>query len=468
VAWLLTLAFEGESLVRMPAFEGFSLDMRTAAFVIATVVVAALVFGVAPAVLAGRFDLGAALRATGDRETGRSGALRSALAAGQIGLTLALVTAALLMVRTIANLRSVDTGLDIDNVATLFLSPPGDLGPEEAFGLQRRLLEATEAVPGVERAALDRFGPHGATYRAGVALPGRMPPRADTYNLQEVYSRPIAWEVTPGWFELFGVQLIHGRTFVDDDWRVPSTDAVVLTASLARRVFGRTDVVGQVVDVRLRGEPEARTIVGVVGDYTSLNRPSEPTDAIFLPYGAIQTSQMSVMAKISPSAPEALEQVRRVAESLFPDLPVPEPAFLSERVENLHSEEGLLERLLGILSSFGVLLSTVGLFGVVFFIVNHRQREFGIRRALGADTTGIIALIVRAALLIVAGGTLIGLAMAFGLSRVLESRLFGVGSLDPFAYLGAAGVVLLAAVLACLAPTRVALRSDPVTVLRSE
>jgi ABC-type antimicrobial peptide transport system permease subunit len=105
---------------------------------------------------------------------------------------------------------------------------------------------------------------------------------------------------------------------------------------------------------------------------------------------------------------------------------------------------------------------------VVFFIVNHRQREFGIRRALGADTTGIIALIVRAALLIVAGGTLIGLAMAFGLSRVLESRLFGVGSLDPFAYLGAAGVVLLAAVLACLAPTRVALRSDPVTVLRSE
>jgi predicted permease len=463
VAWLITLAFRGQSLVRMPAFEGFTVEGSTAAFVIATALLSSLLCGVVPAVLSARFDLGGTLRAGAGRATGRTGALRIALSAGQIALTLALVTGGLLMVRTIANYRSLDTGLNVDDVVYVYLQPPDDLEPADNLSRYRRLLHETEAVPGVERAALDVYGPHGSSFRTQVSLPGRMPPLERRPDFE---SMSMGWEVSPSWFEVFGVTPIHGRVFNDNDWRVPSSGTAVITASLARRLFGRTDVSGETVLVRLRREPEERTVLGVVEDYTSLLRPSEPTDVIFLPFGEVQDFQMSLMVKASPTAPDVAEGIRRAAGTVFPDIPVREPLSLKDRVEDTYGEQRLLVRLLGILSAFGVLLSAVGLFGAVFFMVNTRRREFSIRRALGADAAGVVRLIARAASTMVTTGTVIGVVVAFGLARVLQSRLFGVGSLDPAAYVGAVGVVVLAAVLACLTPARAALRVDPVQILR--
>lgn len=465
VAWLITLAFRGQSLVRMPAFEGFSVDGSTAAFVIAAAVLSSLLCGVVPAVLSARFDLGGALRAGAGRATTRTGALRTALSAGQIGLTLALVTGGLLMVRTVGNYRSLDTGLNVDDVLYVYLQPPEGLGPDERLSRYRRLLEETEAVPGVERAALDVYGPHGSSFRTQVSLLGQMPPLERRPDFE---SLSMGWEVSPSWFEVFGVTPIHGRVLNDDDWRVPSSGAAVITASLANRLFGRTDVSGETVLVRLRREPEERTVVGVVEDYTSLQRPSEPTDVIFLPFGEVQNFQLSIMVKTLPTAPDATDGIRRAAEAVFPDIPVREPSNLKDRVEDTYGEQRLLLRLLGILSAFGLLLSAIGLFGAVFFMVNVRRREFSIRRALGADAAGVVGLILRAASTMVVTGTGIGLVAAFGLARVLQSRLFGVGSLDPAAYLGAVVVMLLAAALACLSPARAALGVDPVTVLREQ
>jgi predicted permease len=464
VAWLITLGFRGESLVRMPAFEGFHLDGATAAFVTAVAILSVLLCGVAPSALSARFDLGAVLRSGGNRATGRIGGLRTALSAGQIGLTLALVTGGLLMVRTIRNYRSLDTGVNVEDVAYLYLLPPDDITPEDRLGRYHELLERTETVPGVTRAALDVYGPHGSSSRTQVALPGQLPPLERRPDFE---SLAVAWQVSPSWFEVFGVAPTQGRTFTEAEWSA-SSPVAVLTGSLASHIFGRTDVVGRTVEVRVGREREERVVVGVVPEYTSLARPSAPTDAIFLPFGSMDDFQASLMVKLSPRAPDAPEGIRRAAEAVFPDTPVPDVLSMSDRAESAYGEQRLLGRLLGILSAFGVLLSAVGLFGGVYLMVNARRREFSIRRALGADGLGVVGVIVRAAAVMVGAGSAIGLVAAFGLARVLQSRLFEVGSSDPVAYLGALAVVVVAAALACLIPARAALEVDPVNILREQ
>jgi predicted permease len=461
VAWVVALPFRGEQLVRMPAFEGFTLGWTMALFVCGASVFTALLCGAAPAALVGRFDLGAALKASRARETGRMGPLRAALSAGQVSLTLALLVGGLLMVRTIANLRAVETGLDIEGVTWAPILARGSAPPDQAHARDRELLTAITSLPGVEAAALDWYGPHGSQFRNQIGLPGAME------SEPTLESMTYQWWVTPGWFDLFGMEVLSGRTFEDNDWRVPPGNEVVLTASLARRLFGRIDVAGQAVLVGTRTQTERR-VIGVVEDYTSMLRPSAPTDAFFVLMGEVPSLQLSILAKIRPGDGGAVTRVRETIESFFPDVPVAEPLFLTERVEDIRSEEQMLGYLLWTLSAFGVLMSAVGLYGALYFVVSNRQKEFGIRRALGADGLRIVRLVTGSAAVIVGSGAAAGVLVAYPLSRVLRSQLFGVGELDLASYAGAAGLVVLAAFVACLTPARAALRADPVATLREE
>jgi len=458
VAWLIALPFRGEQLLRIPAFEGFALDWEVVGFVAATAVGTALLFGVVPAVLAGRFDLRAALQASQTRDTGKVGYLRSALSVGQIALTLSLLVSGLLMARTIRNLYTVDTGLDIDGIVSQPMVTPRDLAADELEALQRGLLDAVLGIPEVEAAALDLYGPHSSRFMGRLHLIEA--PEAEAISA-------VMWPVTPGWFELFGVGTISGRTFQDSDWGPSSPGGIVLTASLARRLFGRTDVAGRTLLAGPRGLEE-RPILGVVGDYRSLSAPTEPTDAFFVNYGDSPTPQTTLFARTSSFNSEVATRIRGVVESALPDVPVPEPYLLSERVDAIHQEERMLGRLLWILSAFGVLMSGVGLYGVIVFTVSHRKREFGIRLALGADSARIMRLVLGSAVTIVAVGTALGMLGAYGLSRLLESRLFGVETFDLTSYIGAAALLAVVAALACMAPARAAVGVDPVDTLRQE
>ncbi|MDX1646267.1 MAG: FtsX-like permease family protein, partial [Longimicrobiales bacterium] len=462
VAWLIMIPFRGQSLVRMPAFEGFTIGPEILRLGVVSALGAALLFGTVPALLASRFDLGAALRSSGARETGRLGSLRTALSASQIAMTLALVVGAVLLLRTVANLRSVETGVDVERVVRVTVDLSMELEPAELHLLQRQLLGEVSSLPGVEHAALDVYGPHGARTLGRIGLPG-----ANVDDEEPRESLPMIWQVTPGWFELFGMETIAGRTFEDSDWRVPSADPVILTASLARRLFGRTDVVGQIVMAGARDLVERR-IVGVVEDYRSLYSPSEPQDAYFVPYGDVRRSYLTLFAKTESRDGTAAEAIRNVVESSFPDVAVPDPVYLTDTVEEIHQEERMLGQFLWILSVFGLLMSAVGLYGAIYFVVVNRRREFGIRLALGADRKRILQLVARSALAITLGGAVVGLLAAYWLSRVLQNRLFGVGVLDASSYLAAVSLVVLVAVLACVAPARAALQSDPVATLRAE
>ena len=463
VAWAITLPLRGQSLVRMPAFEGLALHTPMMLFIAALAVATALLFGAAPAALVGRFDLGDALRATRAQETGRIGPLRTALSAGQVGLTLALLVGGLLMVRTLQNLNAVDTGLDTERIYQFALTTGATLGPEQQHAEKRALLADIAALPGVEGVALDLYGPHGSRFMGRVGLPSE-PLDADG----RPRSGAVVWEVTPQWFNVFGVAPIDGRTFRDDEWTASPEDGVVLTASLARRLFGTTDVAGQHVLARTVGDAAERPVIGVVGDYTSMADPNGPTDALFILHGEVPFPQMSLMVKLGSGSSDTLEEIQGVLQGYFPDDPMPSPAALGDRVESLRSEQRMLGMLLWTLGGFAVLLAGVGLYGVIFFIVSKRKREFGIRVALGADALRILELVARSAVTIIALGSTGGMVAAYALSRVLRSQLFGVGTVDVASYVGAAGLLAFATALACAAPARYAMAVDPSQTLREE
>ncbi len=457
VAAMIALPFRGERLVRMPAFESFSLDTHVLLFAVAVSILTAVLVGTVPATLAARFDLGAALREAGGRDTVRLGTIRSILSAGQIALSLALLVGGLLLMRTLRNLYAVDTGLDIRNVAALSIDRPRDLDGSELEGFYRRILATVREVPGVEAAALDIYGPHGSRMLGRVSLPGAS--RSEQSSASMV-------PVTPGWFELLGVEPVSGRTFQQPDWRTGSSDKVVLTASLARHIFGHEDVVGRRI-LAAFAEPKEREIVGVTEDIRTAYALDQPQDVFFVPFSdAPPLPFLTVLIRTSRFDAPLARQIRAAVERLLPDLPIPDPVPLSVRVDSIHSEKRLFSQLLALLSALALLLAAVGLYGVIAFTVAGRRREFGIRLALGAESGRIGTLVARHAAAIICAGTVLGLVGAFGLSRILRNRLFGLQPIDPVSYALAALLLGMVALAACWMPTRSAMRVDPVTTLK--
>jgi len=459
VGWLLALPFRGAQLTRMPPFEGLVLDGRVVLFAAVAAVATTLLFGTVPALVAGRLDVAASLGRSRFGDTRGSGRVRSALSAGQLGVSLALVVAALLLVRTVHNLYAADSGLTLDGVSEVFLDAPREATPPELDALHRSVLAGVEALPEVEGAALDLYGPNGSQFLGRIGLPES----ADDDVLQ-VQMIPV----TPGWFDLLRVPAVSGRTFRPEDWRAGASAGVVLTASLARRLFGRTDVAGRTVSA---GFPDRKsmTVVGVVRDFTTAYAPGEPHDAFFVTYAdAPPLHGFTLLVRTRRFDPEVARRIRVAVEAIVPDQPVPDPMPLSAHVDDIRSDERIFSRLLGLLSVLAVTLAAVGLYGVVAFGVAARRRELGVRLAMGAEARDVASVVLRHAATIVAAGVVLGLGSAWALSRVLESRLFGVRPVDPASYAAAALLFASVAAVACWTPTRRAMRVDPAVTLREE
>jgi predicted permease len=456
--WLIGLPFRGMSLLRTAPFEGLALDGRVFLFALGATLLTTLLFGSLPALMAGRFDLGDALRDAGARETGRRATLRSVMSATQIALSLALLVGALLLLRTVDNLYAVDSGVSIDRVTTLTIDY-GDIPDESQDARNRALLAAVRAVPGVEQAALDVYGPFSAGMGGRIRL-------AETPEAER--QRASMTQVTPGWFELFGVEPIAGRTFRPADWEPGAPPTVVLTAELARTLFGTTDGVGRRVLAGFGNYADAE-VIGVVDDLKIRDPRIAAEPMFFQPYPPVVTiGYVTLFTKVQSLDAGVLARITSAVEGVFPDLPVPAAAPLVTRIDARLIEQRLFARMIGLLAALSALLAAVGLYGLVSFTVASRRRELGIRLALGADGRSIAQLIGRYALGIVFFGSVLGLGGAYALSKLLERLLFGVSPGDPASF--ATGTLLFAAVaaLACWVPTRAAMRVDPVGSLRGE
>jgi predicted permease len=461
-AWLATLPFEGESLDLLPAFERFAIDGRVLLFGGALTVLVTAFVGTVPALIASRADPRAALGESRGLETGRLGVVRQVVSAVQFALCLTLLVGGFLMIRTVQNLYAVANPLASDDIWEINLggsavatAPSLPTGPRwTAF--YEGLLNDAARVPGVRRQALDVYGVDADPVLGRIAE-----------SPEDAWTPASALPVTAGWFDLMGVSRTDGGPPLGADWDSGTRNELLVTSSLATRLFGSTDVVGR--SVRAQAGPDAETfqIIGVTTDIRGVSAPDGPLDAFFVPFGLLPRRSMRLLVQASPFDAQVAAELRRVAEAALPGQPVPDPVPLRQRMDRLHAEQRIFARLLGSLAGMGVLLAVAGLYAVISFSVSSRRREFGIRLSLGADGSHIRGLLLRNLAIILGLGVGAGTWGAWLISKTLNNRLFGVTPLEPGVYAAAIATLVLTACVACWLPIRAATRVDPVDTLRT-
>lgn len=424
---------------------------------------AGLVLGLVPALTA-RKELTPALQDGGERATASAGGLRlrSLLVVSQLAVSCVLLIGAGLTLRSLYELQQVNPGFDPEGVLT-FQVPLNWTkydSQESRDAFFARLVDRLERHPRVEKAAVASMAPLTADqpWNRRLRIEGEAPEESEIRA--PVDFRPAG----PGYFEILGIPRLAGRTFTGaDDAKAPPV--AVVNHALARRVFGGRSPLGR--RISLDGGETWRTVVGVVGDVRQYGLDQEPTAQIYAP--AVQGGGGSYVVLRTEGDPLTLQrEVARAVWSLDPQQPVEEIRTLAQaRAESVASPR-LTALLLGLFAALALAITMTGISGVVAYTVSRRTHEIGIRLALGARPAAVLRLLMRQGLALAAGGLALGLAGAWGLTRLIASAslLFEVEPTDPTIF--AAVALLLAAVtaVACFVPARRAVGIDPVTALK--
>lgn len=320
------------------------------------------------------------------------------------------------------------------------------------------------ALPGVERTAMVHFVPLDPS---GSAIPYDAP-GADTASVHE---GPYVNYAAPGYFETVGTRLLSGRDFTDAD--ATGEPVAILNERMARVVSPSGSVIGRCIAVGEQVDSGGCTrVVGVVATQRRryLEKPDVPM--VFLPRDrnpdAIAWGGPSMMIRLRPHADLSAMKVRAAAQSVRADLPYVSVQPLAKQVERDVLPFRLGSMLFSIFGVISMVLAAVGLYGVLSFFVNERTLEIGIRRSLGANTSSVLSLVLRQAMVPVTLGLILGLAAAFGGTRFLGSLLFGVEARDPLSFVAAAVLLIVVATIAALVPARRAIRVDPSIAMRAE
>jgi predicted permease len=443
-----------------------ALDWRVLGFSVALASASAIVAGVAPALGLRSVTAGEALKDAGRGLAGdRRFAVRGTLVVAQVAVSLMLVTAAGLFLRSFASLNQLPLGFVPEPllIAELDLGA-SDMPLEQRGPRAERLRAAAAAVPGVRSASLSRVplltgGGWGAN--RVVVDDGPMP-------VEDLSANRLWLNATsPGWFETMGTPLVNGRDFTDGD-RVGAPLVAIVTHAFVRRYQLGQQPIGRTVRIGLSNGERRYEIVGVVADsaYT------EPRDGMmatmYVPLAQVQPLGKTVILTVNTDRGQRAAVEREVAAALART--DPGVAFVFRTFDQFIDARITQERLIAMLSSFfgglALLLAGIGLYGIVAQAVRARQAEIGLRLALGAQPNGIVRLVFHRLGVLVVAGLAIGLAGSLWAAQFLGPLLFQVGSRDPATFAAAAGVLVAAVVLAAWLPARRAARLDPATVLR--
>ncbi len=406
--------------------------------------------------------------------------MRGGLIVVQVALALTLVAAAGLVLESMRALGRVDPGVEPEGVITagVFLTPTRYSDDVEVWTAYRQMLERIRAIPGVEGAGMTSELPVLGGF--GCTIQG--------FEDQEVYQRIQAAGLTtcagqepttPGYFEAMGIPLLEGRTFTDGDNDDPTRGAVIVSRAFADRFWPGEEPLGKGVMPSGRAQGAVYRVIGVVGDVPARALDGETAIAVYYPVvhnsdesrrwsGWVPTS-MSLVVKTSLADPLVLAgELRRAVQSVDPTVPVAHVASMEEIIRDSTARLRFTSLLLGIAAAAALVLATVGLYGVVSYLVTRRTREIGIRIAIGAAPSTVRREVVRRSLLLVTGGVFIGLLLGMGATRTMQGILYGVEATDPIAFARAALALILVAALASWLPARRAARVDPVEALRAE
>ena len=426
-------------------------DWRVLGFTGVTTLATAVLFGIAPAFRATSVLPVSALRGPGgSRAPEAGGRVTSGLIVMQIALSVALVVAAGLLIRTFGRLLSVPLGFDSDRVLVATVDTArARVDPAERLSYYQRLAETVGRVPGVAQAAASTDTPLSKASQAPVLLTAERVRNA----------------VGPGWFAAYGTRLLAGRDFSDRD-SASGPPVAIVNQAFARKFFADRNPLGSAI--------EARTIVGIVDDAVFATVRSGVRPTLYAPLaqsgGSGPPGRTEVSISIRVPAGPSVSLTRSVSAALTAVDPGLVFSFrpLQEFVDASVSQERILSGLAGLFGGLALLLTGLGLYGVTAFSVNRRQYQIGIRMALGARHAHVMSLVLGRSAAITCVGLILGLAAAAAATRYLEALLFGVVPVDPLTFAVVAVVVAGVATTAALIPALRATKIDPLVALRSE
>ena len=461
-------------------FLDLSLDTRVLVFTIAVTIATALLFGVVPALRVAASEPMDAIKEHGRSLSARRGGLCGSLVVAQVALSLVLVVAATLFVRTFTSLANLDIGFDRDRVLVVTVNGERTERPSSAAvstGIARadrlpdfeRVLERVQALPGVVDAGLSTITPvSGHGWNGSVDV-------SKTPRLEGRQALTFRNAITPRWFAALRMRLVAGRTFTDAD-RKGAPPVVIVNQAFVRHFLNGQDPIGHTVQRRVffnRNRPDAvpppaQEIVGVVADaiYDNLREQIPPT--MFEPLAQREESLGAEMGLIVRTVGPPMTDVRRIASAIRDvdaDLAI---TFrpLADYVNASVVRERIVAMLAGFFGGLALLMASLGLFGLTSYTVERRRPEIGIRMALGAAPSGVIRLVLSGTAGLVAIGIIVGGILSLWAARFVAALLYEVEARDPVTLAGAAATLAVIAAIAAAVPAYRASRIDPATVLR--
>ena len=471
LAMLMLRAFRHMLGNLLPLAHNIEINWAVWLCLVALTLVTALTFGAVPALLAAWTGTAAGLRRSGRKHAGDHGQnrMRSALLVGEVALSIALLIAAGLMMRTMYALRHVPLGFRTDHLLLTSLTPPSDLYKDQNVGATawEPLLDAVQRAPGVKGAALSSVMPlkHLLEWITIVYKTEWMQDNGDA----------VVRAASPGLMEVLGVRMRSGRFFNEGD-TATSLPVTVVNRVFVDRYLGGGNALGK--QIRFGRTPTTATIVGVMDDIRqdAVSAPSQPEFYLCIPqvardnplYRALLSRYMELAVRTEVRPDSIIAELRRKIAETNPHLAIGEFSTMETAVDDSIGAQKLAAGVIGMFGGLALLITVVGLYGLLSYLVEQRKQEIGIRMALGADRGAVVGMVMRQTLVLMGVGVAIGLGLALWSSRLLQGFLYDVSASDPWT-LGLAPLALMACgLMAALVPARRAASVNPVESLRAE
>jgi predicted permease len=455
----------------IPRLEDVGMDGRVLLFTLLLSAFSGILFGLAPALRVSRLDLHSTLKdaSRGSAGTGavwgRGNNVRRLLVISELALSVVLLIGAGLLIRSFARLQSVSPGFNPRGVLTFDLTMTGRKysDKQSILNTYRQLWERLERLPGAQAAGGITSLPLSQAFAwTPITVEGRTPlPGEKFLNADERL-------VSGRYFDAMGIPLRRGRFFNEQD-DATRPIVVIVDEYMAEQLWPGQDPIGKRIHiVEFPSKDPWQTVVGVVGRVKQDSLDSDPRIAFYLPHTQFPTRAMTVAFRGGTDPAAMVSAVRNTLRNLDPDLPMYYVRTMEQRLGESLARRRFSMLLLGVFASVALALATIGIYGVMAYLVNQGIREIGIRMALGATQRNILSLVVRQGMALALSGVTIGLAAAFLLTRLIRSLLFGVQATDPLTFAGIALLLVLIALLASYIPAQRAARIDPLISLRCD
>lgn len=441
------------------------LDLRVLGFTFLLSLLTGIVFGLIPAIQASKVEFNELLK---DNARGSTGGvhhtyLRRLTIISEVALSLLLLVGAGLMIKSFLQLQRTSPGFKPDNLLTarVFLNADDYPGPQQKAAFFQQALQQLETIPGVQSVGATTTLPlSGANMTFKFSVDGQVA-KASAEKVPAQYRA-----ISPNYFRTMGVALIQGREFTDND-QSNAPGVVVINETLARRAFPAGDALGKHITITY-GKPTSREIVGIVGDVKHLRLNEEAKPEMYVPYSQNPWAFMTFVMRTEVPPNDLVSVLRQRIWSVNKNQPIDKILTMNQILYESVAQPRLSAFLLGVFAALAFLLSAVGIYGVMSYLVSQRTHEMGIRMALGARSADIFKLVIKQGMTNVLFGIVVGLILSLIATRILAGLLYGISATDPVTIIQASLLLAGTALLACVIPARQATRSDPLTALRTE